>query len=348
MTTPLLQVESLAVTFGRGSLLRRAASNQVRAVEDVSFDIDAGSTFGLVGETGSGKSTTGRAILRLVNPTAGRITFDGTDIMSFGRHIPASYRRDVQVVFQDVSAALNPSHTVGYLIAEPLRVLKVTKSSLVDSTVEQLLDQVGLASYFRHRFPAELSGGQRQRVSIARALACRPRLVICDEPVSALDVSTQAQVVNLLKSLQRELGVSYVFIAHDLALVRHIAHQVGVMYRGRLVETGPTESVYSQPLHPYTVALLAAAPVADPERQRERRRLRRLSPAARDENYSLPTVTGGCPYQERCPLAQAVCREVVPLPRLLPGGRTLACHLVATIDSAKSSDTNALEGGRRE
>ena len=327
--TALLDVRDVSIRYpGVGSLLGRARQRQ--AVTEVSLRIEAGRTFGLVGESGSGKSTIGRAILRLVDPAAGQILFDGADLAGFGRQTPLEYRRAVQVVFQNPATALNPSWTVEEILREPLRMhRKVSGRDELGRLVADLLDQVGMASYLRDRYPWELSGGQSQRIAIARALAARPRLIVCDEPVSALDVSTQSQVINLLEDLQAELGVAYLFIAHDLAVVRHISHDVGVLYAGRLMETGPAEQVYSAPAHPYTRTLLAAIPVPDPVAQRERRALRRELRVRRDPARSATAGLGeivGCPFQHRCPLVMDVCRTEMPPLRPRAGGGEVACH----------------------
>lgn len=322
----LLKVDKLSVRYSAGGGLLGKRSSRL-AVREVSFGIEAAETFGLVGESGSGKSTTGRAILRLVEPETGCITFDGQDVTGFGRRVPRWYRQAVQVVFQNPTSALNPSLTVRELLAEPLRMHRQLSGELAQRPIiDELLEQVGLANYHRDRYPWELSGGQRQRVAIARALAVNPKLVLCDEPVSALDVSTQSQVINLLQDLQASLGVSYLFIAHDLSVVRHISHQVGVMYDGRLLETGPAERVYSAPAHPYTQTLLAAIPVPDPVRQRQHRALRR---ALRSQTPPA-TVTSdgvGCPFRTRCPYVMEICHTTMPEASSVNGGGSVSCHL---------------------
>lgn len=279
MTGPLLEVRDLRVTYRGGGFLAMHRS-QVRAVDGVTFDIGPGETFGLVGGSGSGKSTTGRAILRLTTVAGGSITFDGRDVAAMDRRELLTYRTQVQVVFQDPWSSLNPRRRIGEILEEPLvRHGIVSSRQQRRSAVAELLDQVGLAGYFAGRYPRELSGGQRQRVGIARALALRPRLIVCDEAVSALDVSTQAQVINLLLDLQRQLNLSYLFIAHDLAVVHHVSHRIGVMSQGRLVETGAAETVYRHPAHPATQALLEAEPIPDPAVQRARRQARRARKA---------------------------------------------------------------------
>ncbi|MGW1978188.1 ATP-binding cassette domain-containing protein [Streptomyces sp. NPDC001889] len=270
----LLSVEHLTVRYrlGRGMTGR---ARTLTAVRDVGFTIGGGRTLGLVGESGSGKSTIGRAILRLAPVSEGRIVFDGQDTAAFGRRTPLSFNRDVQVVFQDPMSSLNPRQTIAATIGQALTRHRPLSGLERDREVTHALDRVGLSGYHSDRYPHELSGGQRQRVAIARALAPRPRLIVCDEPVSALDVSTQSQVINLLMELQRELGVSYLFIAHDLEVVRHISDEIGVLHHGRLVESGPAERVYRTPEHPYTQTLLASTLVANPARQAERTARRR-------------------------------------------------------------------------
>jgi len=322
-TADLLRVDGIDIHYGH----RR---HRRLVVKDVSLRLGTGRSYGLVGESGSGKSTTGRAILRLVRPSAGTIAFDGHDLGAFGRRTPGWYRDAVQVVFQNPTSALNPSMKVGALLAEPIRLRAAgggeagAAADGVGGAVVELLDRVGLPPTVQARYPFELSGGQRQRVSIARAIAVRPRLLVLDEPVSALDVSTQSQVINLLEDLQSALGMAYVFVAHDLAVVRHLCHDVGVMYAGRIVEDGPAERVYTAPAHPYTAALLAAAPVPDPAVQRARRAERRAVRAGGDAPVGPAAV--GCEFAGRCPLVQDVCRSVAPPPVAVAGGGTARCH----------------------
>ena len=317
--TPLLDVRGLSVSFGKRSLLGRG--RVVRAVADVSLQIASGETLGLVGESGSGKSTTGRAVLQLVPADTGSIRLHGEEVTGRrGRELRA-LRRQMQMVFQDPYSSLDPSATVGASIAEPLRVHEGLSRNASRGRVAELLDLVGLRPSHADRYPYEFSGGQRQRVAIARALSTNPELVVCDEAVSALDVSTQNQVINLLEDLREELGLSYLFIAHDLAVVRHIAHRVAVMYLGRVVEIGPIERVYQQPAHPYTQALLSAIPVPDPERRKESRVLLR---------GDLPDPADpppGCPFSTRCGFAMPVCREELPAMTAVDGGGEVACHL---------------------
>jgi ABC-type oligopeptide transport system ATPase subunit len=263
MSRPLLSVEDMSVSFQlKRGLFSRA--HNLAAVSNVSFTIGSGQTFGLVGESGSGKSTIGRAILRLAPVSGGRVVFDGTDTGSFGERPPLAFRRDVQVVFQDPLSSLNPRQSVGTTIGQAINRHRKLSTADRQREIAEVLDSVGLAAYQARRYPFELSGGQRQRVAIARALAVRPRLIICDEPVSALDVSTQSQVINLLVDLQRRFGLSYLFIAHDLAVVEHISDHVLVMHQGKLVESAPAEAIYRDPRHAYTRRLLAAVPRLDP------------------------------------------------------------------------------------
>jgi oligopeptide transport system ATP-binding protein len=272
----LLSVRNLKKYFPvkRGVLLNRTV-DYVKAVDDVSFDVRPGETLGLVGESGSGKTTTGFCVLELLKPTSGTVHFDGREVTKMNRRELRAVRRDMQIVFQDPYASLNPRMTVGDIVAEPLVIHDVGNRRSRRRSAEQLLEVVGFNPDFINRYPHEFSGGQRQRIGIARALALNPRLIICDEPVSALDVSIQAQILNLLKDLQREFGLAYLFIAHDLAVVRTMADRIAVMNRGRIVESGPAEQVYTTPRDPYSQALLAAVPVPDPRRMRERRAERR-------------------------------------------------------------------------
>jgi len=305
---PLLSVRDLRVhfPFSRGSFLSPQRGS-IRAVDGLSFDIAEGETLALVGESGCGKSTTARAIINLVHPTSGSVRLNGKEISQLGDHEMMPYRRQIQMVFQDPFASLNPRMTVGNIIGEPLAVHGLASGKDRKLEILRLMDLVGLNPRFLNRYPHEFSGGQRQRIGIARALAVQPKLILCDEPVSALDVSIQAQIVNLLMDLQQQLGLSYLFIAHDLSVVRHIATRVGVMYLGRLVEIGEAESVYSRPTHPYTEALLSALPVPDPQlaRSRERIRLQGEVPTP-DREYP------GCSFVDRCPLAIERCVDQRP------------------------------------
>jgi len=286
---PLLEVRNLVKEFGRRSGLLRKGS-VVRAVDSVSFTVDEGETFGLVGESGSGKTTTGRCILRLIEPTSGEIRFKGEDVLAFSRSRMRAARREMQIVFQDPYSSLNPRMRVGSIVEEPLIIHRIGSKPERRARVAELFELVGLDSAQRSRYPHQFSGGQRQRIGLARALALNPSLVIADEPVSALDVSVQAQVVNLLMDLQQRLKLTYLFIAHDLRLVRHICNRVAVMYLGRIVEIGPTERLFEAPAHPYTRALLSAIPVPDPAAARQRII---LDPASFNREATLKEVAAG-------------------------------------------------------
>jgi oligopeptide transport system ATP-binding protein len=321
---PLLRVDDLTVHFPvmQGLLLQKRVAT-VQAVDGVSFTLPRGRTLGLVGESGCGKTTTALAVLRMLEPTGGRIVFDGEDITRHDRERMRPLRRRMQMVYQDPYGSLNPRMTARDIIAEPLLVHGVPRAEH-DDRVAALLRTVGLLPDMAERYPHEFSGGQRQRIGIARALALRPALLVCDEPVSALDMSIQAQVVNEFVELQQRLGLAYLFIAHDLAVVRHVSDRIAVMYLGRIVESGPRESIYREPLHPYTQALLAAVPVADPVRERRRART-----VVAGEVPSAMRVPAGCRFHTRCPHALSRCRTEVPPLRDLGGGRAVACHLVA-------------------
>jgi len=319
---PLLDVRDLRVSFGsRGHFGRGGV---LRAVNDVSLQIAAGETLGLVGESGSGKSTTGNAILKLVPIESGSISVEGQDIANVRGTALRHLRGRMQMVFQDPYSSLDPSATVGSSIAEPLRVHQRMSGRKSAERVAELLELVGLPPGNASRYPYEFSGGQRQRVAIARALALNPSLIICDEAVSALDVSTQNQVINLLEDLRERLTLSYLFIAHDLAVVRHISHRVAVMYLGHIVEQGPSERVYTQPAHPYTKALLAAIPVPDPDRPHRHRLL------VRGDLPDPSNPPPGCPFNTRCAYAMDVCRASMPAMTAVDGGGVVACHLQTT------------------
>ena len=302
-----------------------AAKREVKAVDGVSLNIAKGETLGLVGESGCGKSTLGRAILRLTEPTAGSVRFDGENLTSLGKRELRSLRKRMQMVFQDPFASLNPKMTVRNAVAEPMRAFRNARD--VTTKVAALLETVGLNSGQMDRYPSEFSGGQRQRIAIARALASEPHLIVADEPLSALDVSIQAQIMNLLKRLQRERDLTYLFISHDLRAVRHFADRIAVMYLGRIVETGPTAEVYSDPLMPYTKALLSAVPIADPiaERTRERIVLGGDIPSPADP-------PSGCPFHTRCPWAVEECRRTVPVLQEIKPDRFAACIRISPED----------------
>jgi len=319
--TPLLEVRDLAVHFPvlRGLLRRRVGT--VRAVDGVSFEVGRGETFGLVGESGSGKSTVARAVLRLEEPTAGKVRFDGEDLGGLGAEALRLRRRHMQMVFQDPFASLNPRMRVGAIVREPLDIHGLGEGGERERRVADLLERVGLGARSAWLFPHELSGGQRQRVGIARALASRPGLVVADEPISSLDVSIQAQIVNLLEDLKDELGLTYLLIAHDLSMVRHACDRVAVMYLGRLVEAGTRDDVFGRPRHPYTRALLSSVPVPDPER--------RATPAAPPLEGDVPSPAApppGCRFHTRCPFAVERCRAEDPPWREAAHGHGVACH----------------------
>lgn len=326
--SPLLEVRDLKVhfPFRRGSFLQ-PERGFVRAVDGVSFTLQAGQTLGLVGESGCGKSTTARAVLNLLRPTSGSVRLDGVEIAGMNDGQMRPHRRTMQMIFQDPFASLNPRMTVGRIVGEPLAIFRPELDRRVRETeVVRLLDLVGLNPRVLNRYPHEFSGGQRQRIGIARALAVEPRLIFCDEPVSALDVSIQAQIVNLLEELQERLGLSYVFIAHDLSLVRHISDVVGVMYLGRIVELAPADELYRNPRHPYTQALLSAVPTADPKAERARQRIL-LSGEVPSPDRTYP----GCPFADRCPQVRDDCRRAPPpLVQIAGSGRehSAACVLV--------------------
>ncbi|MCA1778795.1 MAG: ATP-binding cassette domain-containing protein [Xanthomonadaceae bacterium] len=323
MSGALLRVENLSKHFVmRGGLFRRSAS-VLPAVENVSFELHSGRTFGLVGESGCGKSTLGRAILRLHEPTSGRVLLDGTDITALNARQLKRRRKDMQIIFQDPYASLSPRRTIGQILREPLDLHRIGPTSAREARVVELLERVGLGRDARARYPHEFSGGQRQRIGIARALAVEPRLIIADEAVSALDVSVQSQVLNLLSDLQKEFGVAFVFISHDLAVVQHVSHQVGVMYLGELVEVAPVERIYARPAHPYTQALLDAVPAPDPTRRTGR-------VAVRGDVPSPLSPPSGCPFHTRCPQVMPVCRERVPRSMILndPQSDSQAVHRV--------------------
>ena len=321
----LLAVEGLTKHFPvmSGWLVRRQIAS-VRAVDDVSFTIGRGETLGLVGESGCGKSTTGRLVLRLIEPDVGRVEFDGQNVLTLDPEQLRKMRQSVQIVFQDPYSSLNPRMRVEDIILEPLYVQGVKPGPETARRARQLLETVGLASFHARRYPHEFSGGQRQRIGIARALAPNPKFIVCDEAVSALDVSVQAQIVNLLQDLQREFGLSYLFIAHDLAVVKHISDRVAVMYLGKIVETAAKRDLYARPRHPYTQALLSSIPVPNPKLRRPRVRLAGDPPSA----LNPPS---GCRFHTRCSFAEEICKREQPATRELAPGHFAACHFAERI-----------------
>jgi oligopeptide transport system ATP-binding protein len=322
MRGPLLRVRALVKNFAirRGFFARH--TDLVRAVDHVSFDLDPGETLGVVGESGCGKSTTGRCILRLIEPDAGEVWFEGRNVIALNQSALRALSRDMQIIFQDPYASLNPRKTVGSIVGEALIIHRLVKSTKeYRDRVVELLELVGLRAEHNRRYPHEFSGGQRQRIGIARALAVRPKLIVCDEPVSALDMSIQAQVINLLEELRRKFNLTYLFIAHDLSVIEHVSDRVAVMYLGRIVEIAPAWELYTNPLHPYTEALLAAVPVPDPKVKRARVLLEGEVPSPIDP-------PSGCPFHPRCPIRKMpLCRVERPELKQIGNGHQVACHL---------------------
>ena len=319
----LLDVKNLVMHFPltQGIIFQRKVG-AVQAVDDISFHVKRGETLGMVGESGCGKSTTGRAILQLYKPTAGEVVFNGRDLTKVDGGEMRKMRRYLQMIFQDPYASLNPRMTVGSIISEPMQIHNLVPRDQRNRRVQELLETVGLNPYFANRYPHEFSGGQRQRIGVARALAASPDFIVCDEPVSALDVSIQAQIVNLLEDLQEQFNLTYLFIAHDLSVVRHISDRIAVMYLGKLVELADRDALYEDPLHPYTKALLSAVPIPDPVVERRRERI-----ILTGDVPSPINPPSGCHFHTRCPYVMPVCKEIDPIFSDQGGGHFVACHL---------------------
>lgn len=334
MTENLLEVKNLVKYFPvRGGVFSRV-KNYVKAVDGISFAVKPGETLGLVGESGCGKSTAGRSILRLIEPTSGEINFEGENILELSNEELRKRRREMQIIFQDPYASLNPRMTIGSIVGEPLTIHKVAKGQEKKDRVEQLLHRVGLRPEHIRRYPHEFSGGQRQRIGLARALALNPKLIIGDEPVSALDVSIQAQVINLLEDLQNELGLAYVMIAHDLAVVQHVSDRIAVMYLGKIVELAEADELISSPKHPYTEALLSAVPVPDPTVKTNRILLKGDVPSPVDP-------PSGCRFHTRCPYKEDLCTQEEPSMLEMSPGHTVACHFSEKIYGSSGSPTES-------
>ncbi|AGB40432.1 oligopeptide/dipeptide ABC transporter, ATP-binding protein [Halobacteroides halobius DSM 5150] len=321
MKDAILEVKNLKKHFPiKGGIFKRQI-NSVKAVDGLNFEVKRGETLGLVGESGCGKSTTGKVLLRLLEATEGEVVFEGQNIYDLDKKEMRSLRREMQMIFQDPYASLNPRMTVGEIIGEPLEIHGLASGQEKEKRVRELLDKVGLQPNYANRYPHEFSGGQRQRIGIARALAVNPKIIVCDEPVSALDVSIQAQVINLLEELQEELGLTYIFIAHDLSVVRHISDRVAVMYLGEMAELADKDELYENPKHPYTKALLSAIPVPNPEANKDRILLEGDVP-------SPINPPSGCSFHTRCPFAKEICKKKTPQFKDTGDGHFYACHLV--------------------
>jgi oligopeptide transport system ATP-binding protein len=321
--SPLLQVKNLKVYFPTRHGLFKRQTGLVKAVDDISFEIYKGETLGLVGESGCGKTTTGRAIVRLQIPSAGKIFFEGSDLAVMNKSALRQRRQYIRMIFQDPYSSLNPRMTIGDIVGESLIIHRLAKGKAIQERVENLLELVGVNPLYSYNYPHELSGGQRQRVGIARALASDPSFIVCDEPISSLDVSIQAQIVNLLKDLQLRLGLTYLFIAHDLSMVHHISNRVAVMYLGQLMELAPKHYIYMDPLHPYTLCLLSAVPLPNPRVEKKHQQI-----ILEGEIPSPANPPSGCRFSTRCPLAVEICKQVTPEFREVRPGHFSACHRV--------------------
>lgn len=319
---PLIEINNLKKYFPIKKGLMNKTAHYLKAVDDVSFTINKGETLGLVGESGCGKTTCGRTIIKLYEPTDGQIIYDGVDIARYSEKQMLEYRRKMQMIFQDPYASLDPRMTVGDIIGEAIDIHKLMGQKEREERIQYLLNRVGLNSEHASRYPHEFSGGQRQRIGIARALAVQPEFIICDEPISALDVSIQAQVVNMLEDLQADLGLTYLFIAHDLSMVKHISNRVGVMYLGKMVELAESNELYTKPLHPYTQALLSAIPIPDPDISASKKRI-----VLEGEIPSPIDPPPGCRFKNRCRYAKPICSEQDPVFKDMGGGHMVACHL---------------------
>ncbi len=328
----LLELKHVSKDFAvtRGRVLRRRVGS-VAAVDDVSFQVFSGENFGLVGESGCGKSTLARIILGILRPTSGQVWFEGKDISALSGDAMRQVRRHMQLIFQDPYGSLDPRMRVGAIIREPLAIFEVGTAAEQERRVDELLEVVGLSPTHRHRYPAELSGGERQRVGIARALALHPRLIVCDEPVSSLDVSIRAQIINLLEDLQRRFGLTYIFISHDLSVVKHICHRIAVMYLGRIVELGEKEQIFAVPSHPYTEALLSAIPIPDPRKERLRRRI--VLTGDPPDPTNRPS---GCHFHPRCPIAQPQCKVEYPSPLYVTPEHFARCFFAAPFPTTQA------------
>ena len=337
---PLIQVEDLAVTFELAARSWRWKPQVLHAVDGVSMELDRGESLALVGESGSGKTTIGRVVLRLLQATSGEVLFEGRNILDLPRSEIRKLRKEMQIIFQDPFASLNPRMTVGEIVGEPLKIHKIASGKAAEARVQELLRLVGLQPYHANRYPHEFSGGQRQRVGIARALAVNPKFIVCDEPVSALDVSIQAQVINLLEDLQQQLGLTYLFIAHDLSVVRHISTRVAVMYVGKIMELADRDDLYENPLHPYTQSLLSAIPIPDPHVERRRKRI-----VLTGDIPSPVNPPSGCRFHTRCPIAFDRCKTEVPPFNEYRPGHFAACHWVEEHGGKAPDLTSGLAAG---